>query len=386
MEKMPDSLPEMKKQDELEPNKFEEKRSISPSDKTRSVWIVILACMLLVSFACIGWLLFSRRDDLKINRDSMDSVIPRTEEKTKTSAENLSDGVIVNDSEIDLTNYDSNITITTSGEHTLSGILNYSIFVDSDGPVTLKLNGITVSSSESSAITNRSTNSLDIILIENTTNTLTDGGESEFDGAIFSNGPLSISSLGEEKSFGTLIVSGRQDGGEGIATNDAPLSINSGKIMITSNDDGLNAGGDNAGKLTINGGILWIRAEGDGIDSNNSIEINGGNILAMSNSSDNSAIDSDKGVTVNGGNLVALGNGMLDAPDEGSSQKFLSAELNQTVALGSTVYVKNTDTNKIVNFKAESAFKTLVFSVPSLETGNYEISVDGQVVGNAVIK
>lgn len=386
MEQTPNTLPEMRKSEEIEPNKFNESSSKTSSDKVRVVWIIVLAFLLLASFGVIVWLIFSGRSDQKLHGDNLSAFTHKQEKDQSSEISDVDPGVIVNDAEINLTDYDSNITITTSGEHTLTGILNYSVLVNSDGPVTLKLKGITISATETSAIANRSDHPLNIILLENTTNALTDGGQSIYDGALFSNGDLTISAEGIDKTLGSLIISGRQSGGEGIATKNANLNIESGKIMVTSEDDGLNTGGENGGTITIKSGVLWIRAGGDGIDSNKNISIDGGNILVMNTSSDNAALDANDGIVINGGNVVALGSGMLEAPLETSPQKFLSLELNSTVKAGSTVYVKNTDTNIIVNFKTESDFKTLIFSTNNLAAGNYEISVDGQVLATGVIK
>ena len=294
-------------------------------------------------------------------------------------------GVIVSDRAIDLTDYDSNITLQASGEYTLSGILNYSVLVNSDGPVTLNLSGVTISSVETSAIANQTTQPLTINLLENTTNTLTDGGASVYDGALFSLGELTINGYGDDRTLGKLIVSGRQDGGEGIATKSAPLTINSGKIMISSKDDGLNTGGD-GGTITINSGILWIKAGGDAIDSNKNIVINGGNVLAISTESGDAALDSESGISINGGNVVALGKDMLESPTDSSNQKFLAITLENAIKNGSTVYIRNIDTLKTYNFKAEGEFKTLVFSLADLAEGTYEISVDGVVVGSGTVK
>lgn len=52
---------------------------------------------------------------------------------------------------------------------------------------------------------------------------------------------------------GKLIVNGRQEEGEGIATEAKNITINSGVYEITSNDDGINAGGNGA-TITLNGG------------------------------------------------------------------------------------------------------------------------------------
>lgn len=386
METTPSSLPEMKKSEEKDPD-FEESKSEARSEKVRTIWIIILAFMLLASLGVIVWLVLSGRTDQRIHGDNLSAFTDNKEpDSSQNKKDNIDPGTVVNDREINLTDYDSNIIITEGEEHILSGILNYSVLVNAEVPVTLTLNGVTISSSETSAIANQSEKPLTIILAEGTTNTLTDGGESVYDGAIFSNGPLTIRALGSDNAIGSLIVSGRQKDGEGIATKNADLIIESGKIMVTSNDDGLNAGGDSGGTISVEGGVLWIKAEGDGIDSNGDIKINGGNLLIMSTSKDNSSLDSEAGIFINGGNVVALGSGMPEAPSGSSAQKSLSIELNETVPNGATVYIKNTTTGKIVNFKTESSFSTLVFSMPSTEVGDYELSIDGRVIGTGIVK
>ncbi|MBQ3430879.1 carbohydrate-binding domain-containing protein [Candidatus Saccharibacteria bacterium] len=385
MEKVPKSLPNVKKTDETSTDEFKENSSETRSEKARLAWIVVLAFLLLASFGVIIWLIFSGRADQKIHGDNLSIFMSeKSPEDSEDDSSEIDRGIVVNDTEIDLTNYDSNITITASGEHVLTGILNYSVLVDSDGPVSLALNGVTISSSETAAIINFSENPLEVILAENSTNTITDGGDSAYNSALFSNGPLAISARGDEKTLGSLIVSGRQADGEGIATKNADLTIKSGKIMINSNSVGLTAGGDN-GTVVVESGILWVKAGGEGIFANKSIKINGGNLLIMSTAKEYSALDSDESI-INGGNVVALAFDTSEVSTESSAQKSLSVELTETVPAGSTVYVKNLSTNKVVNFKTETEFRTLVFSTSSVETGDYEISIDGRTIGTGVVK
>lgn len=389
MEKLPKYLPNIEKADVPEPEKFEEAKVEARKEKSRTIWIIVLAFALVASLGVIGWFLFSGRADQRVHGENLDAFLDKPTETPETSTKlgDIDPGVVVNDAEINLTDYDSNITITASGTHTLSGISNYSVLVNADGVVTLRLNGVTISSVETAAIANQSTNPLTVELLEGTTNALTDGGSSVYDGALFSNGALTVKGGGYGDSLGKLVVSGRQTDGEGIATANAPLTIESGKIMVTASDDGLNAGGDQAGVLTIDGGILWIKASGDGVDSNDKIVINGGNLLVIGSAAGgNGALDSDNGIFLNGGNIVALGSDMLEKPSSESAQKFLSAELTETVSTGSTVYIKNIDTNVIFNFKTEGDFKNLLFSSASLTAGNYEISLDGRLVGTGVVE
>lgn len=382
MEKLPKYLPNMAKADVPEPEKFEEEKSEGSRDGSHVAWIVVLAFALLASLGVIVWFLLSGRADQRIHGENLEAFKNQSADQTPSVEKlgNVDPGVVVNDAEINLTDYDSNITITAAGVHTLSGVSNYSVLVNSDGAVTLKLNGVTISSIETAAIANQSTNALTVELLENTTNTLTDGGTSIYDAALFSNGELNIEAGGYGDSLGKLMVSGRQTSGAGIATSNAPLNIDSGKIMVTSSTDGLAT----TGTLAINGGVLWLKADRV-LVAGEKFVLNGGNLLAMG-SSQKETLAAQQGTVLNGGNIVILGFATPAAPLADSVQKSLSVELTETVPAGATVYIKNTDTNVILNFKTEGEFKTLLFSSASLTAGNYEISLDGRLVGTGVVK
>ena len=180
------------------------------------------------------------------------------------------------------------------------------------------------------AIANGTTNALTIKLADNTTNNLSDGGSSEYDGCIFSYGKLTI------EGNGILNVNGKQEEGEGIATKSCDLIINSGTINVNSQDDGLNAGGS-GGSIIINGGTVYIKANGDGIDSNGALTINGGKVYTIGSSQGGDAgIDTDEGYIINGGELIAIGSDMLEKPESSSKQKYTCFELSTKVDSGST--------------------------------------------------
>ena len=383
-EKMPSDLPEIEKQEIADEEKFVEEKGDKNQEKSRKLWIIVLAFALLASLGVIVWLLLSGRSDHRIHGENLNTFLGNVEEDNVERLDNIDPGTVVNDPEIDLTDFDTNVTITAAGAHTLSGILNGSVLINADGPVTLNLNGVTLSSIETAALANQTENPLILNLLENTTNTFTDGGSSVYDGAIFSKGSLEINGLGKDSTLGKLIVSGRQVLGKGIATKSADLKLNSGKIMINSVGDGLAT--EEGGNISVEDGVVWAKAGGDGFDSKRGIVINGGNLLIMSSVEKGSlALKSSSGIALNGGNVVALGAGDLEEPSA-SSQKFLTSKLDSTVATGSTVYIKNLDSNRIVNFSTQGEFKTLIYSASTLTTGNYEISVDGTVVGTGEVK
>ena len=277
--------------------------------------IVLVAALGVLSKLAIDQINSKNKSSTESNTE-MQRGMPMEEDKSKdTSAEDVDEGTKVSDKTINLSEYSSNVTISEAGEYILTGSFKNSVVVNADGDVTLILNGVTIESTDTAAIANGGTNALTIKLADNTVNTLSDGGSSEFDGCIFSYGKLTI------EGNGTLNVNGKQEDGEGIATKSCDIVINSGIINIVSADDGLNAGGS-GGSITINGGTVYIKASGDGIDSNGALTINGGIIYTIGSAQGGDAgIDTDEGYVFNGGEVIALGSDMLEKPENSSKQK-----------------------------------------------------------------
>lgn len=297
------------------------------------------------------------------------------EDKTKdTTAEDVDAGETVNTTEINLSDYDSNLTISEAGTYTLTGSFKNSVVVKADGDVTLILNGVTIESTVTAAIANGGTNALTIKLADGTVNNLSDGGSSEYDGCIFSYGTLTI------EGEGTLNVNGKQEEGEGIATKSCDLIINSGIINVASQDDGLNTGGT-GGSIIINGGTIYVKANGDGIDSNGALTVNGGEVYAIGSSQGGDAgIDTDEGYVFNGGNVIAIGSDMLEKPEESSKQKYACFSLSTTVKTGSSVEVKNNAGDVVASFEAKDDFKTLIISSEKVADEEYSVYVNGEIV------
>lgn len=300
---------------------------------------------------------------------------PMEEDKTKeTTAEDVDAGETVNSEKIDLSKYDTNLTISESGTYTLTGSFKNSVVVNADGEVTLILDGVDIESTMTAAIANGTTNPLTIVLADNSENNLSDGGSSEYDGCIFSYGKLTI------EGKGTLNVNGKQDDGEGIATKSADLVINSGIINVTSQDDGLNTGGS-GGSIIINGGTITIVANGDGIDSNGALTINGGTIYTIGSSQGGDAgIDTDEGFVFNGGEIIALGSDMLEKPESTSKQKSTCIELTTKVSSGSKVEIKNASGDVVSSFEAKDSFKTIIVSNENIKDETYSVYVNGEIV------
>ncbi len=278
-------------------------------------------------------------------------------------------------SHIDLSSQKTDVTITTAGTYTFSGSFSNSIIVDAqDEDVEIVLDGVNITNEKTATIIGLNANKITITLNEGTTNTLTDGGNSNYDGCIYSEAELVFEGKGK------LIVNGKQNEGEGIATEAKNMTFNGGTYIVTSNDDGLNAGGDGA-TITINDGTFYINASGDGIDSNKDAIINGGTIFVIgSDIGGNAGIDTDKGYTINGGTIVALGSDMLETPKASSNQKVIAFTLDNIVTTNTPVTLMKDD-EEIISFAAPKNFKTIIISTPNLTDGEYTLYKGGSNSG-----
>lgn len=334
----------------------------------------IQVIIILILTAILSGLVYITVTEINSINPRMFGMNPMEEEVEKdTKKEDVDTGEMINAKTIKLDEYDSNITIEEGGEYNIEGSFNHSILVDSADKVVLNLNNVSINSDITAAIGNKGTGEMVINLVEGTTNVLKDNGSSQLDGCIYSSGMLTI------QGNGKLEVYGNQEEGEGIATTDADITINGGKIYIESADDGINAGGDNGGVLTINGGNIVVKASGDGIDSNKDLIINGGTIYTMGSSVGGDAgIDTDGKFEINSGEVIALGSDMLQDPDDASKQNYVSFTLNSKITSGSNISLKDDNGNEVISFEAKEDFKTLIISKSDLISGTYYLYINEQ--------
>ncbi len=304
--------------------------------------------------------------------DKPNGGMPDENKEKETKASDIDNGQEVTENNIDLSKYNSNITITKAGEYTLKGELKNAVLVNAKGNVTLTLDDVNIESTITAAIANIGTSELAIKLADNSNNTLKDGGASEYDACIYSNGKLII------EGNGTLNVYGNQEEGEGIATETNDITINGGVINIECQDDGINAGGD-GGLITINDGDIYIKASGDGIDSNKNLIISGGNVYTIGSSVGGDAgIDTDEGFEINGGTVIALGSDMLEKPENSSKQKSVCFTLNSKISKRTEISLRNETGEEIISFEAKEDFKTLIISNSKLTNGTYYLYENGE--------
>ncbi|MBR2594078.1 MAG: carbohydrate-binding domain-containing protein [Firmicutes bacterium] len=109
----------------------------------------------------------------------------------------------------------------------------------------------------------------------------------------------------------------------------ATINIYSGNINVTAVDDGINAANkdltDYEYSCNIYGGTIYIDSGADAIDSNGTLTISGGTIIAFSSSSgDNSPLDSDGEFTLTGGTVLAVGAGQMSQTPNSASQVYVT--------------------------------------------------------------
>lgn len=200
------------------------------------------------------------------------------------------------------------VTITSAGTYDISGKLSDGqIVVDTpeEETVTLILNGAAISCATSAPIYVRNADKVVITLAAGTENLVTDGStyvledvnSDEPNGAIFTNGDLTINGEGSLTVVGNYnhgivsqddlkITGGRIDveaANDGIKGRDS-IAIKDGSITVTAGGDGLQSSNDEdseKGYIIIEGGALTITAAKDGIQAETRLQVDGGVITIV---------------------------------------------------------------------------------------------------------
>lgn len=181
---------------------------------------------------------------------------------------------------------------------------------------------------------------------------------------------------------------------EGIETKgNLTLAGGTGDYVVYAEDDCLNTTTTSStnksarNTLTINVNSLYAIVdggedadEGDAIDSNGTLVIDGGTIVAIAHPGQDSGLDSENGIYINSGTVIATGD-MYDQISSESKQNFMVLRFANKISNDNLISILNENDNVLMAYKTDRTYTTLVFSSPDLTEGTYYIYKDGNVEG-----
>lgn len=176
---------------------------------------------------------------------------------------------------------------------------------------------------------------------------------------------------------------------EGIEGKQA-VFISGGIINLNCTDDCINASRDDsgyAGQIVISGGNIYAySSSNDAIDSNGTLTINGGVIVALTAKTPECAFDCDENTfAITGGLLVGVGTSNYSKPTSSAcEQSTVVLSGNYFGAGGTTFAIEDSDGSAVFAFEIPSVFGTsasssyiMVLSSPEIETGTTYKAVSG---------
>lgn len=163
------------------------------------------------------------------------------------------------------------------------------------------------------------------------------------------------------------------------------VTINGGKIILNTTDDAINASEDGTASIVINGGLVYAHSSAnDAVDSNGTITMNGGVLIALGAGVPEGGIDCDfdSCFAYNGGTLIALG-GTNQLPQSTSSTGYylysgMSMNGNGGFPGGNMTAPQGTDGNPPAKPDGESATQPSDMTPPQGTDGNPPQKPDGE--------
>ncbi len=214
---------------------------------------------------------------------------------------------------------------------------------------------------------------VDIIINDGNVEVQTTGKKYTYNSRLTSS-PKGIKADGNiEINGGTVNVSatGTNDGSEGVESK-AGITINDGELSIYACDDAMNA----SSSITINGGKVYCYStSNDGIDSNGSLTLAGGLVIASGTTSPEEGIDCDSSnrFIIRGGTIIGTG-GSAISPSSSSTQRVLVYSGFQATSGNRLCILSSSGTPILVyDLPRTMSSMSLLFSSPSLVGGTYSI-------------
>ncbi len=249
--------------------------------------------------------------------------------------------------------------------------------IKADGNVTIKAGTLTL---ESTGEGGKGINADGTLQMDGGTVTVTTtGGKYVYNEALdLTSSPKGVKADGDITINGgslNISVTGVSDGSEGLESKSS-ITINDGEIYIYAYDDAMNASTD----ITINGGKTYCYAiNNDGIDSNGTLNLAGGLVIACGTSAPEEGFDCDQSnnFKVTGGTLIGTG-GSAVSPSTASTQR--TVIYNGIAATKDTkLCILNSSGTPVMTYELPRAMNgmSLFFSSPDLKEGSYTVSVGG---------
>lgn len=301
------------------------------------------------------------------------------------------DFTITSDTSNGITQSGSVYTITKAGEYTVAGLLSEGQLIVEAGDeneVTIVLNGTSITCSSGSPIYVKNASEVKIKSEENSFNEVIDNRTEATEDSSDDAGNAAIYATCDLKLVGkgALVVTGNYNNGiqskddlsiknvivkvtavnNAVKGNDA-VDIESGNIIaISAKGDGIKT----SPIVNVTGGYIDVTTasgDTDGIDSNGNYVQTGGFVLVKGGSSSGNvsgSIDVDGTVTITGGTCIALG-GICETPINSANAYVLSS-----VSFSSGSYsLKDSSGNEVISFTVDGTFGNGWICSDTLSTG-----------------
>lgn len=181
---------------------------------------------------------------------------------------------------------------------------------------------------------------------------------------------------------GVINITCTQDGGEGLESK-ATMNINGGTLNIQTVDDCLNA----SSSINISGGRVYAYATGnDAVDSNGTLRITGGLLVAISAANaPETGIDCDQNTfAITGGTVIGIGGERHSAPSSSATTQRTIHYASLGMTGGQYLAIQSSSGGNLLSLKLPSlnySNGALLFSSSELEAGTYTIYRGGAYSG-----
>lgn len=198
-----------------------------------------------------------------------------------------------------------------------------------------------------------------------------------------STSPKVIKAMGNLTAYsGTFSIKSAAEGGEGLESK-ATMTINGGNYYFNTYDDCLNA----STKLVVNGGNLrCIATNNDAVDSNGTMVLAGGLIIASGAQGAEEGIDVDNSsqLSITGGSIINQKGNMLNLST--SQCKVPTIRYSSSLSAGTLLTITDSSGNHIYSCKIPQQMSSGCYlTLPEFKTGSsYKLYTGGTVSGGTV--